>query len=205
MGPDEKIFTLETTREGERFEAIVPAGIHRGVVWVELIASLSHGPTPLAQLGFYVGTPIPREWMGPAPEDETDVLTVSHGEQKALSLLNRDRLTRDLPALVRTDALSDVAREHCNEMAETGYFGHSSPLTGTVRDRMNDAGLEYRIVGENLARNSNLSAAQGGLMFSLGHRKNILSERYREVGIGVHRSAVNGPVTWHVCQVFAGL
>ena len=47
------------------------------------------------------------------------------------------------------------------------------------------AGVEFFIVGENLAFAPTLEIAHDGLMQSPGHRKNILEEEFERVGIGV--------------------
>jgi uncharacterized protein YkwD len=89
-------------------------------------------------------------------------------------------------------------------MRDEGYFGHHSAQTGSVGDRMNDAGLSFRRLGENLARNSSIGGAQEGLIFSLGHRKNCLSESFDQVGIGVAKQEKGKRVDWYLCQVFMG-
>ena len=202
LGPDGLMTTLESVIEDERFRVEVPAGIHRGTVWVELIASMQNGPTPLAQMGFYVGTQLPTEWTGVAHGEEETIRTPAEAEELALQLLLRDRRQNGVAPLLRDESLDGVARAHCAEMQEEGYFGHHSPYTGGVRDRINDAGLNFKSVGENLARNTSIGSAQEGLMFSIGHRRNCLSERFSAVGIGVSMAENNGKRVWHLCQVF---
>jgi len=202
MGPEEVMETLEAKVSGERFEIRVPAGLQRGVVWVELIATLSHGPTPLAQLGFNVGEEVPSEWQGTKRDEEGDLQTTDEAEDYALFLLNRDREYAGVPRLARRDDLDGLARLHCEDMRDEGYFGHHSARTGSVSDRMNDAGVSFRRLGENLARNSSIGGAQEGLMFSLGHRKNCLSKSFEYVGIGVAKRDRGTGVDWYLCQVF---
>ena len=118
-------------------------------------------------------------------------------------LLNRDRVRHEQNPLQRRKDLDNVARSHCEDMLADGFFGHDSPTTGTVRDRVNTEGIAFKRLGENLARNSTIGGAQEGLMFSLGHRKNCLSASFDSVGIGVAMRELGGRKDWYLCQVFS--
>ena len=104
-----------------------------------------------------------------------------------------------LPALSPNTQLNDIATAHSRDMIRSGYVGHRSPTTGMLSDRLSTAQFWSVAHGENVALNSSIWDAQAGLMESLGHRKNILSPNYTEVGIGV----VHGPKGWFVTQVFS--
>ena len=75
-----------------------------------------------------------------------------------------------------------------------------SGLIATVGNRLVDAGITYRIAGENLALAASPDEVHSGLMDSEGHRANILSPEFRRVGIGV----VVGPLGLMAVQVFTG-
>ncbi|MDF2479453.1 MAG: SCP-like extracellular, partial [Sphingobacterium sp.] len=47
------------------------------------------------------------------------------------------------------------------------------------------AGISYSAVGENIAENTSVQAAETSFMNSSGHRANILNSNYTTVGIGV--------------------
>ena len=113
-------------------------------------------------------------------------------------LLNRARVDAGVDPLAWSTALAEVAAGHGFEMYEEGYFSHVSPATGTVADRMAKVGILYRVVGENLALSPTAESVHDGLMASLGHRENMLDERFTRVGI----SAVEGPLGLMVVQVF---
>ena len=115
-------------------------------------------------------------------------------------LLNRARVDAGVDPLAWSTALAEVAAGHGFEMYEEGYFSHVSPATGTVADRMAKVGILYRVVGENLALSPTAESVHDGLMASLGHRENMLDERFTRVGI----SAVEGPLGLMVVQVFSG-
>lgn len=115
-------------------------------------------------------------------------------------LLNRARIDEGLDPLAWSDGLTPVGEAHAFEMYTQGYFSHVSPITGSVGDRATQAGLTYRLVGENLALAASPHMVHDGLMNSPGHRENILRTEFRRVGIGV----VDGPLGLMVVQVFSG-
>ena len=115
-------------------------------------------------------------------------------------LLNKARIEGGLDPLAWSDGLAPVGEAHAFEMYEQGYFSHVSPITGSVGDRAQEAGLTYRLIGENLALAASPQMVHDGLMSSPGHRANILRPEFRRIGIGV----VEGPLGLMVVQVFSG-
>lgn len=113
-------------------------------------------------------------------------------------LVNEERIAAGLPMLTWSSALTEVAAQYATEMATEGFFSHDSPRTGDVGDRLDSAGVSFRVAGENLAWGPTVDRIHLGLMNSPTHRENILSGRYRNVGVGV----VRGPLGLMVVQVF---
>ncbi|MDD4600081.1 hypothetical protein SDC9_14744 [bioreactor metagenome] len=126
---------------------------------------------------------------------------VKAAESKAVQLLNADRAKYGLPALKVNSALTGLAERYAQDMINRGYFAHNNPEGQTPFDRMQAAGISYKYAGENLAINSSVDAAQVAFMNSSGHRENVLSSNFNEVGIGV-RTAPNGSL--YVVQEFIG-
>lgn len=122
-------------------------------------------------------------------------------EEQMLELLNRERAGAGLAPLALDRELRDVARRHSQEMFDLGYFSHTSPVTGSPADRIQRAGIEARLAGENLAFAPSVRIAHAGLMNSPGHRANILRPEFTRVGIGVIRSERQGRM---FSQAFAG-
>src|SRR5262245_48478055 len=106
-------------------------------------------------------------------------------ESRMLELLNRERVSQGLVALVVDEKLRQAARDHSEEMVRLRYFAHESPTQGSPFDRMLRAGARFGAAGENLAFAPTVEAAHRGLMNSPDHRKNILTPQFRRVGIGV--------------------
>jgi uncharacterized protein YkwD len=120
--------------------------------------------------------------------DLPDGLTLTpdpDAEREMLQLLNDERTSRGLPALVLDPRLVPIARQHSEEMFRLKYFGHQSPVSGSPFDRLAAAKLTYSRAGENLAYAHSVAVAHRGLMDSQGHRENILRPEFTLVGIGV--------------------
>ncbi|TSC66198.1 MAG: Uncharacterized protein CEO21_243 [Microgenomates group bacterium Gr01-1014_80] len=102
-----------------------------------------------------------------------------------VDLVNKERTSRGLNTLEFDSKLRDVGRYHSADMFEGGYFAHYSPEGESVADRAEKAGVDYLVIGENLAYAPTLELAHKGLMNSEGHRANILSPDYNKLGVGV--------------------
>ena len=203
MGPDLVVMDAALSRQGERFEAVIPMGDAPGQAWIELIGIGSQGPKPLAQLSVHIDQELPWTFETQWPPDESHLKGVQEAEAHALMLFNADRRRFGLPEVRRARALDRVARSHSEDMARHGFFAHVSPNTGSVSDRLQAAEVRTVFHGENIARNEALSDAQAGLMRSIGHRRNILHPRATEVGIGVAPVGQGKRRQWLLTQVVA--
>ncbi len=120
-------------------------------------------------------------------------------EKRMIDLVNMERAKQGLKTLAFNQNLTDIARAHSADMFERGYFSHYSPEGKTVADRAAEHQISYVVIGENLAYAPTLELAHNGLMNSPGHRANILSPDFGEVGIGVMDGGVFGLM---ITQVF---
>lgn len=109
-------------------------------------------------------------------------------EQQCFDEVNRVRHNKRLPRLTFFEDLLPVARGYSRRMAEQHFFSHSDPEGRTVRDRVDEADIKWRIVGENLAYSNGylnpVMASVSGWMESPGHRRNILEPDYNLTAIG---------------------
>lgn len=121
-----------------------------------------------------------------------ELVSDPEAEEQLLALVNQERERAGLPALAPYPDLVPVARAHATEMFVLGYFAHESPVTGDPFDRIAAAGIAYHAAGENLAFAPDVLTAHRGLMNSPGHRANILSPDFGQVGIGIVRSRYHG-------------
>ncbi len=109
-------------------------------------------------------------------------------EQRIFDLANVARAHRGLPLLKWCEKTSEVSRAHSREMFCHDYFSHRSPLSGSMlSDRLHDAGVEFRLAGENLARGQqDAMEIHHDLMSSPGHRANIIQKEFCCLGVGVY-------------------
>lgn len=98
---------------------------------------------------------------------------------KMLQLLNQTRRSHGLPVFRLNRNLSHFAYLHSKKMVSQNRLFHTSNLYNAVR--------AYRPSswGENVGMCLSMKRVRMFWMRSAGHRANILSGRYRRIGIGV--------------------
>jgi uncharacterized protein YkwD/uncharacterized membrane protein required for colicin V production len=131
---------------------------------------------------------------------EEDVATDYESEDQMAELVNMERQRAGAQILRVNQSMTDVARLYGKRMLLERFFSHYDVQGLDVSHRLEEAGVRFFIAGENLAYAPDLSTAYEGLMNSDGHRKNILDERFRRIGIGVIDAGVWGKM---FVQVFA--
>lgn len=121
-----------------------------------------------------------------------------------LAYTNAERYKEKVPFLSSNKLLSEVARKKMIDLFAYQYFAHESPSGDSVSDLAREVGYEYIVVGENLALGDFTSSKHvvDSWMNSEGHRKNIMSPSYSEIGIAVGRSMYKGRYTWIAVQSF---
>ena len=88
--------------------------------------------------------------------------------------------------LAPNQLLINAARAHSQDMIDRNFFDHTNPDGKNPRDRMVAAGYTPRWWGENIADGyPNEFWFHKALFLSPGHRTNILSENFREIGVGL--------------------
>ncbi len=113
-------------------------------------------------------------------------------EEEVLELTNIERWNNgQLPPLKGDSMLNSSSGTHSTNMAIRDFFAHCDLDTLTLPwDRMTAAGYNWNSAAENIAAGySTPSAVVAGWMSSSGHRANILSTSYREIGIGYYYPA----------------
>ena len=115
-------------------------------------------------------------------------------ETEMFKLVNKDRKEMGVAELIWDVRLVPVARTHATDTWERSYFGHISPEGEDVGGRLEKAGVNFFVAGENLALAPTLQTAHTGLMNSRGHRENILSGDFNKMGIGVIENGVYGKI-----------
>lgn len=154
-------------------------------------APVTTTPAPAPAVPAAPSTPVANQGTSTAGSTAAapSVAGLTADEAKAFQLLNADRAANGLPALKINMNLVRLAERYAQDMINRNYFSHYNPEGQSPFDRMKQAGISYRYAGENLAINRNVTAAEKAFMNSSGHRANILSRNYTEVGIGVRYDA----------------
>lgn len=116
-------------------------------------------------------------------------------EDQVMEIVNVERWNNgNLPPLKRNAALDLSSETHSTNMADRNFFMHCDPDNGTLPwNRMTTAGyVGWASAAENIAAGYTTPAAvMTGWMNSSGHRTNILSTNYREIGIGYFNPATD--------------
>jgi uncharacterized protein YkwD len=111
-----------------------------------------------------------------------------------LCLLNAERSAKGLPALAANAVLARASQGYSELMLAKRFFAHETPRGADLVTRLGRAGyitddLNDWSAGENLAWAEGSLATPRSVMTawmgSPGHRANILSRDYAEVGVGI--------------------
>ena len=114
-----------------------------------------------------------------------------------LCLLNDQRSAHGLRPLKAQVKLTTAASAFSQQMVQQGFFNHVSPGGSTLTTRIDKthytAGARSWSLGENIAWGSGARATPAQIvdawMHSAGHKANILSSSFKEIGIGVANGA----------------
>ncbi|WP_237458387.1 CAP domain-containing protein [Pontibacillus yanchengensis] len=107
-------------------------------------------------------------------------------EYQLFDLTNAARVKHQLPTLTWDERARKTARDHSVDMAKNGYFSHKNLEGQSPFDRMREDDISFITAGENIAAGQQSSIfTHAGLMNSLGHRENILNQRFERLTVGV--------------------
>jgi uncharacterized YkwD family protein/spore coat assembly protein SafA len=114
-------------------------------------------------------------------------------EEQVAALVNQERSKHGLQPLKLNWELSRVARYKSQDMIDKNYFSHTSPTYGSPFTMIKNFGISYRAAGENIAAGQKTpQEVMNAWMNSEGHRKNILSSQYTEIGVGYAKGGSYG-------------
>jgi len=144
----------------------------------------------VAAVGVSVADPPPAKAAtgGYAPRCDGGRLYLNAEELRTFALHNAARRDRNLRPFCVHPALLKAARLHTRDMIQRNYFSHITKGTNLDPcDRIRRQGYRYSSCAENIGSYPTPDSMFKAWMNSPGHRANILSSKYREVGIGVAR------------------
>ncbi|MFI3210657.1 MAG: CAP-associated domain-containing protein [Peptostreptococcaceae bacterium] len=115
-----------------------------------------------------------------------DLDIIDSYENIMLDLINSERIKENLNTVTMSYDASKSAKNHSLDMMDNNFFDHINNENESPFDRMDKEDIDYTYAGENIAAGQTSAIfAHEALMNSLGHRKNILGDNYKYVGIGV--------------------
>ena len=120
-----------------------------------------------------------------AGEATAEEVKTTEQAKQVLKLVNQERAKYGLKPLVISSKLTNVATIKAQDMADKGYFDHTSPTYGSPFDMLRHFGVQYSAAGENIAAGQkDAKEVMDSWMNSSGHRANILKAEYEQIGIG---------------------
>lgn len=125
-------------------------------------------------------------------------------QREIIALTNKERIATGLPPLSFNSRLTTMATTKANDMIEKQYFAHVSPVGTDLIMLAKTYEYLYLNVGENLALGDFTSSNDVvlGWMNSPGHRANILSKNFTEIGVSAILGNYEGRNVWYVVQEF---
>lgn len=129
-------------------------------------------------------------------------LNVTAVAGEMLERANASRRASGLPALAKSTNLMSAAQLQADQMVKAGVMAHDLPGQPypTLKSRLAAVQYAVRAAGENISEGQRSAVeAQSTWMDSPGHRANILSRDFTELGTGV-AAARNGRL--YFVQVF---
>lgn len=198
LGPNGGTRTVPSWIEGStvraRFAAEAP-----GLLSVQIVADLPTGPRPVLEADVLVDVdPATAPVAGPAPGEDAGG---AGADDEVLSrMVAATRSAAGLGGLARDARLDAVARAHAQRMATVHELAHDAG-DGDPPERLRDAGLDARYLGENVAHAPNVALAHRALWRSLSHRMNLVRPDFDRMGLAVVRDS--GGDAW-VVELLAG-
>ncbi len=106
--------------------------------------------------------------------------------------MNAERKKQNLSALNVESHLQAAAQEHAEDMANRNYFAHETPEGTTPTQQIKNAGYPLTgkwATGQNIAKGQETAEeVMQDWMNSSGHRANILSSKFKDLGVGFYQN-----------------
>jgi uncharacterized protein YkwD len=124
--------------------------------------------------------------------------TTEAAARTVFGMINAERAANRLPALASSAALTVSAHAHNLAMAAAGVMSHQLPGEAGLGTRISRVGIRWHAIAENIGYNGAHSIAGAQVLAALmygerapndGHRRNVLSNAVRYVGIDTYIDA----------------
>lgn len=135
------------------------------------------------------------EVITPKPSNNVDSKANTF-EERVIELCNEERQKNGLSPLTENSKLMELSRMKSEDMAINNYFSHTSPTYGDTFKMMETYGVTYANAGENIAAGQQTPEdVVKSWMNSEGHRANILSPDFNNIGVGMATNQ-KGDILW---------
>jgi uncharacterized protein YkwD len=129
---------------------------------------------------------------------DPDSISISKVDAATFCLLNEQRRAHGLRALRESGRLDLASTRYAQDMARSNVFEHGD-FVGRIKASNYLSGASSWYVGENIAWGTGRYATPAGIvkmwMNSPPHRANILSSKFRDIGVGIARGAPRAGVS----------
>lgn len=126
--------------------------------------------------------------------------------QSVIDLTNQSRQENNLLPFQEDETLKKVAQDKLEDMIKNHYFAHTSPDGKEPWFWFSKEKYDYKYAGENLAINFlEVEEQHKAWMESLTHRKNILNDKFQEIGVAVGAGEIDGQTSIIAVQEFGTL
>jgi uncharacterized protein YkwD len=197
MAPRGAPYTVPASFSGNKVRARFALS-SPGPFVVQVLATVATGPRPVLEANIYADVDPPSTTPNLAAPGE-DAGKNAHGKDSLYAMVDALRTAEALRPLKRDARLEELARAHALKMKEAHKVGHAIG-DGDPSQRLQDANMFARTIGENVAHAESIVNAHRALYGSPSHRENLLRNDYQSAGFAV----VDGDdgSAW-VCEMFA--
>ena len=123
--------------------------------------------------------------------------------QEVVDITNQYRQENGLSELQSNSKLNEAAKQKASHMFANNYWAHYSPDGTSPWWFFKNTGYSYTYAGENLARDfGDSKEVIEAWIASPTHKDNIISPKYKEIGVAVVNGVLNGEETTLVVQMF---
>jgi uncharacterized protein YkwD len=154
---------------------------------IQLVARGQRGPRPLAERVLPADDASEGAAVSSTAEAPPAVPSASadpHGGVHAAELLTELRREQGRPDLRDNALLAKVASEHAKRVCASGVIAHELERGKNPEERLRDAGIQARRVGETVARAADTEGAFAAFEHSPSHRLTLLERGFTDVGVG---------------------
>lgn len=127
--------------------------------------------------------------------------------ENVLALMNAYRVDAGLPPLREDPRLKRAAEDRMRHMEDIGYWSHEAPDGMSPFTWITSRQYDFTHAAENLAAGFETAGfLVKSWMDSSGHRENIMSPDFEDVGIAIIEGGTRGPATGKsVVVLFGGI